>query len=152
MELYDIFELAIYASVGIDIVILIYNLIYKLLQDGYLYLCGDVCIYAFVFYLLYTHPFTYGVLTFLIFMVHYSFLLLVVHHTPFTMAAINGDKSPAIIKAKLSIGITTCPFRKITSAIDYNIFTAGFRTIGCLLLLQFIETKAMYIYIRDRMM
>jgi hypothetical protein len=142
MEPHDIFELTLYASIGIDIVVVIYNLIYKFLKDGYLYLFGDACIYTIVFYLLYTHPFTYGSLTFLIFMVHYSFLLLVVYNTPFTMAAINGDKSSAIIKAKLAIGITTCPFRKITSAIDYNIFSAVFRTIGCLLLLQFIETKS----------
>ena len=138
MELYDISQLAIYASIGIDIVVIIYNLLYKFIQDGYLYLCGDICIYAIVFHLLYTHPFTYWGLTLLIFMVHYSFLLLVIHHTPFTMALIHADKSPAIIKAKMSIGITTCPFLKITSPTDYIIFTAGFRTIGCILFLQFL--------------
>jgi len=131
MLLYHIIEVALYIIIGIDISDIIYNLFCKYLKDGGGYLVADIVIYTSIFYFLYTNPFIYCSLAFLTFMIHYVFLLLIAYHVDINQKDI---VATATINAKKTIGITQCPFRKISAPIDYTIFSSIFQILGCLLL------------------
>jgi len=131
MLLYYIIEVALYINIGIDISAIIYNLFYKYLKDGGCYLVADIVIYTSIFYYLYKNPFIYCSLALVTFLIHYVFLLLMAYHVDINQRDI---VATATINAKKTIGITQCPFRKISAPIDYTIFIAIFQILGCLLL------------------